>query len=157
MEDYRSRRYTPDEVSAIVRRALDARVTADTVSYDDLVETAAELNISPERLRMAVESEQEEGKRDLARKKVIQHRRDEFRGHFLAYCIVNGGLLLVNLVTSPSTFWVVWPVIGWGIGLAFHASDTFFPSESDLEKSVRRYLKKQEPHRKHRRRHEPAI
>jgi len=29
-------------------------------------------------------------------------------------------LLLTNLLTTPRTLWVVWPFLGWGVGLVLH-------------------------------------
>ena len=34
--------------------------------------------------------------------------------------IVNGGLLAINLLSSPGHWWFYWPMLGWGIGLAAH-------------------------------------
>ena len=31
-------------------------------------------------------------------------------------------LLAINLLTSPAYLWFVWPLLGWGIGLASHAA-----------------------------------
>ncbi len=28
---------------------------------------------------------------------------------------------MVNLTTSPETLWSIWPLLGWGLGLAAHA------------------------------------
>ena len=41
-----------------------------------------------------------------------------FRAHVAAYVIVNAGLALINLVTTPYHLWFYWPMIGWGLGLA---------------------------------------
>jgi hypothetical protein len=46
--------------------------------------------------------------------------RLSFRAHLTAYLIVNAGLVAINLVTSPGYFWAIWPIIGWGLGLAAH-------------------------------------
>lgn len=48
-----------------------------------------------------------------------------FYVHLTVYIIVNGGLFLIDLVTSPGSFWFFWPLMGWGIGLAFHALTVF--------------------------------
>ncbi|MDH3290334.1 MAG: protein kinase [Gemmatimonadota bacterium] len=42
----------------------------------------------------------------------------KFRGNFASYVSVNGGLLLLNVVTGLATPWFLFPAIGWGIGLA---------------------------------------
>jgi serine/threonine-protein kinase len=42
----------------------------------------------------------------------------KFRANFASYVSVNGGLLLMNVVTGIATPWFLFPAIGWGIGLA---------------------------------------
>ncbi len=42
----------------------------------------------------------------------------KFRANFASYVSVNGGLLLLNVVTGLATPWFLFPAIGWGIGLA---------------------------------------
>jgi len=32
---------------------------------------------------------------------------------------------VINLLTNPGYFWVIWPALGWGIALASHALKTF--------------------------------
>ena len=29
------------------------------------------------------------------------------------------------MVTSPGSLWFIWPLMGWGIGFAFHALSVF--------------------------------
>ena len=43
-----------------------------------------------------------------------------FRTHLFVYALVNGGLLLQNLTTSPNNLWCLWTVLGWGVGLLAH-------------------------------------
>ncbi len=40
-----------------------------------------------------------------------------FYKHLIAYALVMGGLLLINLVKTPQHLWVVWPAMGWGIAI----------------------------------------
>jgi len=47
--------------------------------------------------------------------------RQALYAHAGTYVLVNGGLLVVNLFTSPHYLWVVWSLFGWGIGLGSHA------------------------------------
>ncbi len=41
--------------------------------------------------------------------------------HASMYVLVNGLLIVNNLLTSPHIYWFIWPTIGWGVGLAAHA------------------------------------
>ena len=45
--------------------------------------------------------------------------------HATVFGAVNVGLLLINLLTSPGYLWFLWPLFGWGIGLAAHGLAVF--------------------------------
>jgi len=62
----------------------------------------------------------------IARAQVEQKRG--FWIHLSVYAIVNTGLALLNLATSPGSFWFVFPLIGWGIGLVAHGVYVFLLS-----------------------------
>ncbi len=62
----------------------------------------------------------DEGK---ARKQVRRER--EFYGHLASYLICNAFFVVLNLLTSPGAIWFVFPMLGWGIGLAAHAASVF--------------------------------
>ncbi len=58
-----------------------------------------------------------------------RERIEELRGfyaHLAAYVAVNVFLILVNLVTSSGFLWFIFPLAGWGIGLAIHAVMVFW-------------------------------
>ncbi len=55
-------------------------------------------------------------------------RVEEIRGfyiHLTVYLMVNLGLFLINLATSPHTWWFYWPLLGWGIGVLSHGIAIF--------------------------------
>lgn len=146
MSDPFQQRYTPDEVSAIVRRALSPGGShgGETVSYEELAETAREMGVSAESLHAAIRAEQEERRVDEARETVRLRRRQEFFQHVRAYCIVNGALFLINVFTTGlSPMWVVFPLIGWGIGLAFHASSVYYPDPRCIDSAARRIIRQE--------------
>ena len=58
-----------------------------------------------------------------ARKQAKKER--DFYGHLAKYVLVMSGLVLLNWLTSPGGWWVIWPLLGWGFGLASHAVGTF--------------------------------
>ncbi len=45
--------------------------------------------------------------------------------HLTTYILVNGLLIAINLMTSPGTYWFVWPLVGWGVGLILHGLSVF--------------------------------
>jgi 2TM domain-containing protein len=137
-------RYTSEDVQEIIRRALRGGGDSDDVSYEELVDIAGQSGVSRERLLGVLEERERTLDLDEARELWKRRRKQKFFHHLRAYCIVNGFLFLMNLVTSPGHFWVVWPVLGWGIGLAFDASEAFFPKESSVERGARSILRKKQ-------------
>lgn len=45
----------------------------------------------------------------------------EFRNHLGVFVIVNTMLIIIWAATGAGYFWPIWPIVGWGIGLAAHA------------------------------------
>ncbi|NNE98166.1 MAG: 2TM domain-containing protein [Pyrinomonadaceae bacterium] len=45
--------------------------------------------------------------------------------HLSVYLAVNLLLVIINLSKSSEGFWFIYPLFGWGIGLAFHALSVF--------------------------------
>ena len=49
----------------------------------------------------------------------------EFRTHLTAYVAVNALLVLIWFATGAGYFWPMWPMLGWGIAVAIHASTVY--------------------------------
>jgi hypothetical protein len=60
----------------------------------------------------------------------------DFIEHLTAYLIVNGSLMVLNVVTSPGSLWFLWIAFFWGIGLAFHAVDVFMGDGTNLARAI---------------------
>jgi transcriptional regulator with XRE-family HTH domain len=48
-----------------------------------------------------------------------------FYTHAITYAVVITGLIAINLITKPQKIWFIYPLLGWGIGLAVHGFSTF--------------------------------
>lgn len=62
---------------------------------------------------------------DPLHEREVAARRGEVRGlvaHVSAYVVVCGALAAVNLLASPGYLWFIWPLFGWGIGVASHVA-----------------------------------
>ena len=65
-----------------------------------------------------------------------------FRSHLMAYVIVNAGLVMINLLTSDDYFWFIWPMLGWGIGLAAHGVTVYMDGEGMRDRMIEQELEK---------------
>jgi hypothetical protein len=54
----------------------------------------------------------------------LKKKRD-FRGHVFIYVAVNTMLVVIWAVTGAEFFWPIFPILGWGMGVAFHAWNTY--------------------------------
>ena len=64
-----------------------------------------------------------------------------FSIHAAMYIIVNVSLVVVWAVTGPRYFWPIWPIAGWGVGLAAHAYVAYFQkpiTEQDILREMER-------------------
>jgi hypothetical protein len=89
---------------------------------------------------------QEEERYFKARKRV-----EEIKGFYvnlIAYIVINIGLLILNLVTSPKHLWFYWPLLWWGIGVFFHGMKVFnympFLGKEWEEKKMKEFMDKEE-------------
>jgi two-component system LytT family sensor kinase len=75
-------------------------------------------------------------------KKRVKELKD-FYTSLVTYVIVMSFLFFIDY-TSGGGWWVYWPAMGWGIGLAFHAFRVFGPSEgSNWEKrKIQEFMEK---------------
>ena len=130
MDQFSSNQYSKDEVDRIIRRALKLK-KEDSISHQDLIDTAREFGIDPQTLEAAIEEDKEEFEKERARKKRLLRRKARFHRHLWSYLIVIGALLIINVVT-PGPWWFQWPALGWGIGLAFNFRAAYFPVHKDM-------------------------
>lgn len=63
-----------------------------------------------------------------------------FRVHFAVYLAVNALLVLIWAITSSTYFWPVWPMLGWGIGVAAHAASVYLGRSEISEAEIDREL-----------------
>ncbi len=65
--------------------------------------------------------------------------------HLAVYVGVNILLIIINLITSSQYLWFKWPLIGWGIGVFFHALAVFAFTEgsSIKERMIQKEMQKE--------------
>jgi len=65
----------------------------------------------------------EDWKYKIAKKRVKKVRG--FYSHFATWLIFGAFFIILNLKTSPFEFWAIYPIMGWGLGVAMHALGVF--------------------------------
>ena len=132
-----SQQYDSDEVTRIIRRALKLN-NEDTISHDELMETAGRIGLDPQIVETALRQEQREYKKQRIRQAILRRRKAGFQWHLWSYLVVNAALLLTNKLT-PGPWWFHWSVLGWGIGLAFHFKAIYFCGSKGFDRRINPY------------------
>lgn len=82
----------------------------------------------------------EAGLRQMAVEQLGKKR--DLQAHLIAYLLVNAFLNAIWLLTNPGGFyWPMFPLFGWGIGVAFHIWDVYAPAkpaESRIQREMKR-------------------
>ncbi|MEH2406652.1 2TM domain-containing protein [Nostoc sp.] len=124
--------YNSEDVQQILQKAL-TRKQEDEFSREQLVEMASELGISSNILETTEQKWLAQQEEERSQRTFNTFRRRDFWTHFVSFIGVNLFLILLNLITSPSYFWAIFPVIGWGLGLFFHWWSVYQIKTEDYE------------------------
>ena len=105
------------ELEGRIEQALNAKTLAD---LDVLLADLPQVAPGP---RSESTSRNESSRRgECAWSGQLRHGGDKsFRAHATSYLLVMALLVTIWLLTTPGGyFWPIWPMLGWGIGLASH-------------------------------------
>ena len=83
------------------------------------------------------EAEQEDELRERAIRRLKKKR--DLQGHLIVYVLVNTFIVIIWAVTGSGFFWPIFPIVGWGIGVAMNAWDVYRSDEPD-EAEIRREM-----------------
>lgn len=97
------------------------------------------LSSRPNAVSMVPEIKNESYERAQKRVKEIK----SFYGNLISYCLIIPFLIIVNIITSPGDLWFIYPMLGWGIGLAAHGMGVFGVGKKWEDKKIREILEKQ--------------
>ena len=105
------------------------------MTHERLLATAAELGITPEAVEHAERTVRSQRENETLRREFARHVKKDFYSHLTTYLIINSFLVLMNVFTSHGLRigWAIWPILGWGIGILFHAREAFVSGGSDYE------------------------
>jgi hypothetical protein len=124
------RRFTDEEVGEIIRLAsrLDDSVMGAPqpgLSLDDVVRIAGELGIPESVVAEAVARQATSSKWDRRLGRLRRAWRATLRIHLFVYATTIGGIGLIDLAEGGGFDFVQYPMVGWGVLLAWHGGLTW--------------------------------
>ncbi|NDJ25432.1 hypothetical protein GS682_28095 [Nostoc sp. B(2019)] len=129
------RSYSQEDVQQILQLAI-ARQADDKdteFSYEHLLEIATELEISPESLKLAERDWVVQQGQVQKRKAFDAFRIRKFKKRLGNYTIVNGFLILLDLLTSGGLVWSLYILLFSGLPVGLDAWNTFQTKGEEYE------------------------
>jgi hypothetical protein len=138
-----TRSYHQEDIQQILQIAIARQAYEGEFSREQLLEIAAELEISPECLQTA-EREWLAQQTDIQKRQEFNtYRRGKLQKHFGDYVIVNSFLLLLNLVSAGDLSWSLYVGLFWGVKLGLDTWSTYQYKGEDYERAFQKW------HRQH--------
>lgn len=139
--------YASEDAQQILQIAITKETEVGELSRHQLAEIASELGIAAETLWSA-EREWLSLKGEAAEQFVFnQQRKQKFHHHLVRYSIINGFLILLDLLTGSGLGWSFFILLPWSTGLALHGWQTYqlsgYRYQTEFENWQRRQRVKQ--------------
>lgn len=136
--------YSQEDVQQILNLAI-ARQSEDNnkeFSYQQLLEIAEELDISPESLRQA-ERDWLEHNGEIQQRQAFQiYRQGRFKKRFGKYAIVNTFVLSLDLLGGGGLSWSLYILLGCVFAVGVDAWNTFQTKGEEYEMAFQRWRRK---------------
>ena len=68
--------------------------------------------------------------------RAVANAKFGFYSHLTLYVLLNLMLFGINVIVTPPILWFVFPLIGWGVGLAVHGLIVFVLGGSHYEPTL---------------------
>lgn len=135
--------YSEEQVDQILRYALAKRTNGQNLTKQQIYEIASDMGVSETDFLSAV---QEWQSKQVVRKEQVEfdkYKKKSFQSNLLKFGIVNSFLVALNLFTSGSIGWAIYPLLFWGLAVALDAWVTYQTESEEYEKQFQKWLQKQ--------------
>jgi len=137
-----TRSYHQEDIQQILQIAIARQAYEGEFSRAQLLEIAAELEISPDCLQIAEQEWLSQQGKLQQRQAFNTYRRSKFKQHFGNYVIVNSFLVPLDLVSTHHLSWSLYVLLLWGLGLGLDAWNTFQSEGEEYERAFQKWYRK---------------
>lgn len=117
------KQYSEEAAREILRQAMEEETKGKDFSREQLEAMAHELGISPDSLVRAEQRWLDDAPQRAMKESQAafeRHRQWTYRTSLTMFVIATIFLFLLNLVTSPGTWWVIYPLLGGSVGMIIY-------------------------------------
>lgn len=137
-----TRSYNQEEIQQILHLAISKQSYEGDFTREQLLEIAAELEISPENLEVA-EQEWLALQGEMQKRQAFNtYRIGRLKKSLGKYAIVNTFLVLLNLVSAGYLSWSLYILLFWGLGLGLNTWNNFHLQGEEYERAFQQWYRK---------------
>lgn len=136
--------YRKEDIQEILHLAITRKTEVEELSRSQLWEIAAELDIDPESIQIAEQDWLSQKKRQLKRHEFDQYRREQLKQKTVKYVIINGFLMLINVLAVGALSWSLYVLLLLGLPLTLDTWKTLQTEGDAYEKAFQRWYVKKE-------------
>ncbi len=136
--------YRQEDIQQILNLAIAHEANDGEFSRDQLVEIAAELGISPQRLQQAEQEWLLQQQEQQKRREFDIYRRRHLQKKVGKYVIVNTFLVALNLISAGQLSWSLYILLFWGLGLGLKTWNTYQLQGQEYEQAFHKWYRQQQ-------------
>jgi hypothetical protein len=76
---------------------------------------------------MSRRRERRAAKKRKYEQKTLREKKIDFKRHFRTYLVMSLFFIALNIFGNSYNFWAIWPILGWGIGVAMQGLSLYGP------------------------------
>lgn len=134
--------YRQEDLQQILQLAIARQADNDDFSREQLLEIAAELDISPANLQLA-EQEWLSRRGELQQREEFNlYRRQTFRKKFGTYIIFNTFFVILNFVSAGTLSWSLYVLLFWGLKLGLNVWNIYQETSEEYEQAFLKWSNK---------------
>ena len=133
------RSYSQEDIQQILSIAIARQADDSEFSYQQLLEIAEELEITPESLQQSEIDWRSQNTIVRQQQKFDLYRRHKLQKKFGNYAIANSFLVLLDLLNSGGLYWSLYIVLIWGLKVGLDSWNTYYSNSEEYERAFQKW------------------
>ena len=133
------RSYSQEDIQQILSIAIARQADDSEFSYQQLLEIAEELEITPESLQQSEIDWRSQNTIVRQKQTFDVYRRNRLKKKVGNYAIANSFLVLLDLLNSGGLYWSLYIVLIWGLKVGLDSWNTYYSNSEEYERAFQKW------------------
>ena len=133
------RSYSQEDIQQILSIAIARQSDDSEFSYQQLVEIAEELEITPESLQQSEIDWRSQNTIVRQKQTFDVYRRNKLKKKAGNYAIANSFLVLLDLLNSGDLSWSLYIMLIWGLKVGLDSWNTYYSNSEEYERAFQKW------------------